>query len=142
MKRRYDIRRPPAASGTSVFSTGRNGAATTMRLPPRLTARSAIAQRDSPIQAPIRPRRIRAPKKRPARKVSDQPPRHPTTTLVTTTTPPLAGPRASTTAISATSAGTSMPTSGIVSNTMTTPSDAMRSSAGSSPIRASQSAMP
>ncbi|GAA4144458.1 hypothetical protein GCM10022251_03920 [Phytohabitans flavus] len=138
--RRYDIRSPPAASGTRVFKTGRNGATMTIRGPSRRNARSAAAHRDSPIQRPIRPPRTRSPRWRPTTKLSDHPTRLPRM-IERNTMPPPSGPRAPSAVSTTTSLGTRMPTRGIASSTMITLSAAANTAAGSSATHPSQSVM-
>jgi len=126
------MRSPPAASGTRALSTGRKGATITMRLPPVLTARSAADHRFSPIQVPSRPWRSRTPKYRPARNVADQPATQPATTTDSTPAPP-AGPWAAIAPRTATSPGTSTPTSGIASSIITAPNTIITRAVGRSP---------
>jgi hypothetical protein len=132
MNRRYGIRRLPAAIGTMVLKTGRNGAARTTRPPPRATSSSARSHRAGPMRRPSQLRRRGPERNRPTVNVSVHPASVPQTTASTTAVAP-SGPRVATAASTATSAGIRTPSTGTESSTRMKPTNTLTSAVDSSP---------
>jgi len=125
------MRRLPAAIGTIVLKTGRNGAASTTRPPPRATRSSARAHRSAPIRRPSQLRRSGPARNRPTVNVIVQPASVPHTTASTTAVA-ASGPRVATAASTATSAGIRTPSTGMESSTRTKPTNTLTSAVDSS----------